>query len=56
MSRMDQLHSFLFDRLLMFQSGDLIAPYSDEMRLVFGMNLSALGGKARLKYFPCGGR
>ncbi|ADV80901.1 alpha/beta fold hydrolase [Terriglobus saanensis] len=35
MSRLDQLHSFLFDRLLMFQSDDLIAHYGDEMRLVF---------------------
>jgi pimeloyl-ACP methyl ester carboxylesterase len=35
MSRLDQLHNFLFDRLLKFQSDDLITHYGDEMRLVF---------------------
>jgi pimeloyl-ACP methyl ester carboxylesterase len=35
MSRLNQLHSLLFDRLLMFQNDDLIAHYGDEMRLVF---------------------
>jgi pimeloyl-ACP methyl ester carboxylesterase len=35
MSRLDLLHYFLFDRLLMFQSDDLVAHYGDEMRSVF---------------------
>ncbi|WP_047486554.1 alpha/beta fold hydrolase [Terriglobus sp. TAA 43] len=35
MNRLDRLQCFLFDRLLMIQSDDLIAYYGDEMRLVF---------------------
>src|ERR1700749_3002529 len=35
MNRLDQLQYLLFDRLLMFQSDDLIAHYGDEMRLAF---------------------
>jgi len=35
MNHLKQLHCFLFDRLLMLQSDDLIAHYGDEMRLAF---------------------
>ncbi len=45
MNCLDRLHCFLFDRLLMFQSDDLIAHYGDEMRLVFREELD----RARLQ-------